>query len=196
MSASTAYHPQSDGQTKHVNQELEQYIQLFVSERQDYWDELLLLGEFQYNNHVHALTQHTPFLLDTGWMPWMGFEPNSAASQVETVNEFVDHMKGTLEEAKAALTKAKEDMARYYNQRRTPAPVYSPGDKVFLDSSDIKTTHPSSKLAHRYLGPYPIVRAVGSHAYRLRLPNSMRRAHPVFHIVKLLPTPQDPIPGR
>jgi hypothetical protein len=75
MSTSTAYHPQSNGQTEHVNQELEQYIQLFVGERQDDRDELLLLGKFQYNNHVHSSTKHTPFLLDTSQMPWMGFEP-------------------------------------------------------------------------------------------------------------------------
>ena len=80
MSASTAYHPQSDSQTKCVNQELEQYIQLFISERQNDWDELLLLGEFQYNNHIHASTQHTPFLLDTGRMPQMGFQPNTVDS--------------------------------------------------------------------------------------------------------------------
>jgi transposase InsO family protein len=68
MLASTTYHPQSNGQTEHVNQELEWYIQLFVGERQDDWDDLLPLAKFQYNNHVHSSTQHTPFLLDTGRM--------------------------------------------------------------------------------------------------------------------------------
>lgn len=68
-------------------------------------------------------------------------------------------MKGTLYKAKATLTKAKDDMARYYNQRRIPSPVYLLGDKVFLDSSNIKTTQPSQKLAHQYLGPFPVVHA-------------------------------------
>ena len=63
--SSTAYHPQTDGQTERVNQELEQFLWLFVSERQDDWHALLPLAEFSYNNHVHASTQHTPFLLDT-----------------------------------------------------------------------------------------------------------------------------------
>jgi hypothetical protein len=76
ISSSTAYHPQSDGQTERVNQELEQYIRIFVSERQNDWDTLLPLGEFAYNNHIHASTQHTPFFLDTGRHPRMGFEPN------------------------------------------------------------------------------------------------------------------------
>ena len=62
---STAYHLQTNGQTKQVNQELEQYLCLFVRERQDDWYALLLLAEFLYNNHVHLSTQQTPFLLDT-----------------------------------------------------------------------------------------------------------------------------------
>jgi len=66
---STAYHPQTDGQTERVNQELEQYLRLFVGERQDDWYTLLPLAEFSYNNHVHSSTQQTPFLLDTGRHP-------------------------------------------------------------------------------------------------------------------------------
>jgi hypothetical protein len=187
ISTSTAYHPQTDRQTECLNQELEQYLRLFVNEQQDNWDELLPLGEFAYNNHVHASTQHSPFLLDTGWNPWMRFELNSEPSQREAVNKFVDHMKSTLEEARSALTKAKEDMAKYYNWRRTPTPVYKPEDKVSLDASDIRTTRPSQKLSHRYLRPYPVEWMVSKHAYWLRLPRTMRRIHLVFHIVKLLP---------
>ena len=57
-----------------VNQELEKYLRLFVNERQDNWDKLLPLAEFQYNNHVHSTTQQTPFMLDTGQHLGMGFE--------------------------------------------------------------------------------------------------------------------------
>jgi len=63
---STAYHPQTDGQMERVNQELEQYLWIFVRERQDDWYTLLPLAEFSYNNHIHLSTQQTPFLLDTG----------------------------------------------------------------------------------------------------------------------------------
>jgi hypothetical protein len=66
LAASTAYHPQTNRQTEHVNQELKQYLRVFVSERQDNWTELLPFAEFQYNNHVQASTQHSPFLLNTG----------------------------------------------------------------------------------------------------------------------------------
>jgi hypothetical protein len=58
--------PQADGQTECVNQELEQYLQVFVNEHQNDWDELLLMVEFQYNNHIHSSTQQTPFFLDLG----------------------------------------------------------------------------------------------------------------------------------
>jgi len=108
---STAYHPQTDGQTEQVNQELEQYLWLFVRERQDDWYTLLPLAEFSYNNHIHSSTQQTPFLLDTGQHPWMGFEPHQPPSGVEAVNEFTNRMKDTLEEAKSALAKVKDDMA-------------------------------------------------------------------------------------
>jgi hypothetical protein len=191
----TAYHPQADGQTERVNQELEQYLRLFVGERQDDWVDLLPMAEFQYNNHIHSSTQQTPFFLDSGQHPRMGFEPQQP-SRLESVNEFTDWMKLALEEAKSALAKAKDDMARYYNQRRLPTPVYKPGDLVYLDASDIKTTRPSRKLSHRRLGPFPVEKRVSRNAYRLQLPFPMRRLHPVFNIVKLTTAPPDPIPGR
>ena len=57
LAATTAYHPQGDGQTEWVNQELEQYLQLFINQRQNNWTGLLSLAEFQYNNHIHSSTQ-------------------------------------------------------------------------------------------------------------------------------------------
>ena len=79
-------------------------------------------------------------------------------------------MKDTLEEAKLALAKAKNDMAWYYNCCHSPAPSFSPGDMVYLDSEDIQTTRPSKKLSHRHLGPYPVKRRVGKYTYCLVLP--------------------------
>jgi hypothetical protein len=134
LAASTAYHPQTNGQMECVNQELKQYLRVFVSKWQDNWTELLPLAEFQYNNHVHASTQHSPFLLNTGHHPCMGFEPDEAPSHMETINEFRDWMASTLEEAKLALAKAKNNMAQYYNCHHTPAPVYKIRDMVYLDS--------------------------------------------------------------
>ena len=167
---STAYHPQTDGQTERVNQELEQYLRIFVGERQDDWYTLLPLAEFSYNNHIHSSTQQTPFLLDTGRHPRMGFELHQPPSHIEAVNKFTDRVKDTLEEAKSALAKAKDDMARYYNHRHSPAPSFSPGNMVYLDSKDIQTTRPLKKLLHCHLGPYLVERCVGKYAYCLTLP--------------------------
>jgi len=126
----------------------------------------------------------------------MGFEPSQAPSGLETVNEFMEQMKSATEEAKSAIRKAQEDMTRYYNQKRTPAPVYKPGDQVYLDASDIKTTHPSLKLSHHRLGPFKIERQVGPLAYCLKIPYGMRQLHPVFNVMKLSAAPEDPILGR
>jgi outer membrane protein assembly factor BamD (BamD/ComL family) len=69
----------------------------------------------------------------------MGFEPGLQSSKVELANDFRDQMKGALGEAKAALAKAKDKMAKYYNRHRTPVPVFERGEKIFLDMSDIQT---------------------------------------------------------
>jgi hypothetical protein len=157
----TAYHPQTHGQTEHVNQVLEGYLCIFTSRQQDDWDDFLPTGEFQYNNTVHSLTQQTPFMVNTGRHPCMGFKPQQPRSTLESVNEFAEHMVLGIEEAKAALTTAKDEYAMYYNCRREPAPVFAPGDRVWLDGSDIATNRPSSKLSHRHLGPFVVEACVG-----------------------------------
>ena len=91
VAASTAYHPQTDGQTEWVNQEIEQYLRLFINQRQDDWFEWILLAEFAYNNQVHASTQTTPFLLDNGQHPQLGVEP-IRETRLEALGEFTTHM--------------------------------------------------------------------------------------------------------
>ena len=132
------------------------------------------MAEFQYNNHVHSTTQQPPFLLDTRHISRMGFEPQQNHSNLETVNEFTERMRIAIEEAKSTIHKAQDDMKRYYDCRRTLAPVFQPGDKVFLDASDIRTMHPSQKLSHRRLGPFVVEQQIGPMAYRLRLPHWMK----------------------
>jgi hypothetical protein len=63
-------------------------------------------------------------MVDTGRHPHMGFEPQQPHSTLELGNEFVEHMALGIEEAKAVLTKAKDEYAMYYNCRREPAPVF------------------------------------------------------------------------
>jgi len=126
----------------------------------------------------------------------MGFEPSQVLSGLEMVNEFMERMKSTTEEAKSAIRKAQENMMQHYNRQRTPAPMYKPGDRVYLDASDIKTTCPSLKLSHCQLGPFEIESQVGPSAYRLKLPHRIRQLHPVFNVIKLSATPEDPILER
>ena len=152
--------------------------------------------EFQHNNHVHSATQQPLFLLDTGQLPHMGFEPRQNPSGLETVNEFMERMRTAIEEAKSAIRKAQDNMKKYYDRRRTPAPVFKPGDKVFLDASDIQTMCPSQKLSHRRLGPFVVERRIRPMAYCLRLPHRMKQLYPVFNVVKLTPALDDPITGR
>jgi hypothetical protein len=80
-----------------------------------YRDNLLPSGKFQYNNSVHLSTQQTPFMLDTGRYHHMGFEPQQPHSTLESANEFAEHIALGIEKAKAALTKAKDEYAMYYN---------------------------------------------------------------------------------
>jgi hypothetical protein len=97
----------------------------------------------------------------------MGFKLNQQRSYVESVNQFKEHMKGALEEAKAALAKSKDNMAKYYNQKQTPSPDYKPRDKVYLDASNIQTNLPLRKLSHQRLGFFPIIKKVRNGAYQL-----------------------------
>jgi len=98
-----------------VNQELDQFLCLFVNKQQDDWYDLLPIAEFQHNNHVHSTTQQPPFLLDTGRVSCMGFELRQDPSSLETVNEFTRRIKSATEEVKSAIRKVQEDMAQYYN---------------------------------------------------------------------------------
>jgi hypothetical protein len=81
-----AYHSQTDGQTEDINQELEGYLRMFTSQQQDAWDDLLPLSEFPHNNSVHSLTQQTPFMVDTGRHPCIGFEPQQPCCNLELAN--------------------------------------------------------------------------------------------------------------
>jgi len=191
-----AWHPQTNRQTERVNQELDQYLRLFVNKRQDNWYNLLPLVEFQHNNHVHSTTQHPLFLLNTGRLPCMGFEPQQNPSSLETVNEFTERMRMAIEEAKSTICKAQDNMKRYYDRRRTLAPVFNPGNKVFLDTLDIWTMHPLQKFSHRRLSPFVVEQQIRPMAYCLKLPHWMKQLHPVFNIVKFTPALDNLITGR
>src|SRR5258707_3762016 len=88
LTPSTSYHPQTDGQMEHVNQEIEAYLRVFMSHQQDDWADWLPLAEFAYNDKVHAATHQTPFELDVGQHPCLGVEP-TRTSTVEAADTFM-----------------------------------------------------------------------------------------------------------
>ena len=93
------------------------------------------------------------------------------------------------DEAQAALVKAADDMARFYDAHRCEAPKYNVGDKVWLSSENIRTVCLMKKLNYKWLGPYVIEQVISCSAYRLKLPMSFSKIHPVFsvtHMTRLL----------
>lgn len=183
---STAYHPQTDGQTERINQEIEQYLRLFVNHRQDDWSEWLSLAEFCYNDRVHSSTGHSPFYLNYGWHPRKDPTPHSATI-TESAETFVTRMRHLREDAISALLKAANTMKRFYDRHHSPAPDYKVGDLVYLDATYLHSDRPCKKLDDRRFGPFKIIEKVGSCAFRLALPASWSRVHPVFHMALLHP---------
>jgi hypothetical protein len=193
---STAYHPQTDGQTERVNQVLEQYLRCYCSYQQDDWVDYLPLAEFAYNNSKSSSTQQTPFFANYAYHP--SFEPRlSLDSSVPAAADLASRLQTIHAELVAELHHAQDDYAKYYNRHVQPAPPFSPGDLVWLRRRNIKTTRPSDKLDYRLLGPFRILRSCGKLSFQLELPPSMSRLHPVFHVNLLEPyhNPRD-IEGR
>jgi hypothetical protein len=82
-------------------------------------------------------------------------------------------------------------MAIYYNKKHRSAPDLKRGEKVYLLQQNIKTKQPSQKLDHQKLGPFTIKEKLGPVNYKLQLPKSMSKIHPVFHISLLEPAPKN-----
>ena len=101
---STAYYPQTDGQTERINQDLEQYLRMYVNYRQNNWPEWLAIVEFTFNNKIYTATKSSLFKFNYGREPRMGFDIRKKGKHVKT-EEFVKEMKDRHEETKAALVK-------------------------------------------------------------------------------------------
>ena len=102
---SMAYHPQTNGQTERINQELEQYLRVFINHRQEQWPDWLEIAEFAYNNKIHTATKILPFKANYSEDLRMGFE-GRRKEKYKVAGKFVERMKRIQEEAKAALGKA------------------------------------------------------------------------------------------
>jgi len=106
---STAYHPQMDRQTERINQELEQYLRVFIDHRQEQWLDWLGTAEFAYNNKIHAATKTLPFKANYSQDLRMEFE-GRRKGKYKVAGKFVEKMKKIQEKAKAALGKAQEEI--------------------------------------------------------------------------------------
>src|SRR3979490_2828698 len=186
MNPSTAYHPQTDGQTQRINQKMGQDLKLFSKPRQDDWVEWFPLAEFSYNDKIQMSTGYSPSYVNYGQHPRKSTEPRWEI-ETKAANIFERRRKKIREEAAAALKKAVSDMKKYYDKGRQDIPQYQVGDKVYLEGLNVTTDRTSKRLEDRRYGPFPIVAKVGEHAYKLHLPPTWRNIHPVFNTVLLRP---------
>ena len=177
----TAFHPQMDGQTERMNQELEQYLRFFVEYQQKDWPEWLVSAEFAVNNKPHTATKMSPFMANYGKELRMGGDIRKKG-KVESAMEFVEKMKKIQEEARAVLQKTQEEMKRYADRSRKETEKWKKGDRILLSTKDLVfKERPTKKLMERYVGPYVIEEVVSTNAVKLRLLPSMR-IHPVVNV--------------
>jgi hypothetical protein len=187
---STAFHPQTDGETERVNQEIEQYLRVFCNYQQDNWAELLPFAEFAHNVRAHAATKQSPFKI------WYGFQPEFLPPvNFQTLHPSVEEHLRSLDqlrtEVTAALAVANDIMKR--KGPATPTTTFTVGQKVWLEGTNIKTTHPKAKLAPRRHGPFSITTTSPTNS-KLALPKSWL-IHPVFHNSLLTPYKETPEHG-
>lgn len=191
----SGYHPEGDGQTERVNQTLEQYIRIYCNFQQDNWAELLPLAEFAYNNAPNATTGVSPFFANKGYHPSLAIYPERDITSLRARDLAVDlnelHLKLQVE------IKAAQD--RYQvaaDRRRIPPPDIRIGDKVFVKSENLPSSRPTRKFADKNLGPFTVIGQHGANAFTIKLPDYLRRVHPVFHVSQLEPTFPNPFPNR
>ncbi|GJV92964.1 putative reverse transcriptase domain-containing protein [Tanacetum coccineum] len=184
---STAYHPQTDGQSKPTIQTLEDMLRECVIDFGGSWDVHLPLAEFYYNNSYHSSIRCAPFEALYGRKcrsPVLWAEiSESRLIGPELVQEMTDKVVLIKEKLKAARDRQKT----YADNRRKPL-EFEVGDQVLLKVSPWKGVirfGKKGKLAPRYVGPFEILKRVGPVAYRLRLPEELSSVHDTFHVSNL-----------
>ena len=173
---SMAFHPQTDGQTERMNQELEQYLCMFIDHHQGQWPEWLGTAEFAYNNKAHSGTKVLPFEANNGQSPRIGFKLRKKG-RFKGAEKFAKRIEEVQGEAKAALVKAQEEMRRYADRKRGEAVEYKVGDLVLLSTRDLKwqmVGQSSEKLVERFVEPYKIKAIISSNVVELELPTTVK----------------------
>ena len=136
---STAFHPQTDGQTERANRTLEEGLRSYVSMHHDDWDTHLPLLEFAVNNSASASSGTSPFYLNYGQHPLLPIDQLNPDTKVENVQKVLDDMKSQLTTAKEHLLKSQASQAKYANMKRRDV-VFQVGEKVMLSTKHLKFT--------------------------------------------------------
>jgi hypothetical protein len=196
---STAFHPQTDGATERMNQEIEKMIRIWAVYTQDNWSSLLPIVMGAINNRESASTGISPFFFMHGYHndPIQLVEAHPTQTEAKKdgktlAESFLTRLQDATEWAQAAIATAQERQEVQANKKRTAAPQYKEGDWVFLNLRNVKTSRPSKKLDWLH-GKYQVLRQINSHSYLLDVPGKI---HPVFHVDLLRYAPNDPLPSQ
>jgi RNase H-like domain found in reverse transcriptase/Reverse transcriptase (RNA-dependent DNA polymerase)/Integrase zinc binding domain/Retroviral aspartyl protease/Chromo (CHRromatin Organisation MOdifier) domain len=187
---STAFHPQTDGQTERMNRTLEQMLRAYTNKNQNNWDELLPYAEMAYNNSKQVATGQSPFYLSYGQDPLLpaSLIATEIGEELSTqgnaaVETLLTELRDVLVDVQRNLLLAQEHQKKYADQHRREE-SFKVGDRALLDTSDINFAAGAKKLHDKYIGPYVVEEVVTAVSYKLKLPANMR-IHPVFHVSKL-----------
>jgi hypothetical protein len=199
---STAYHPQTDGQTERMNQIIEAYLRAYVNYAQDNWVEKLPVAQLCYNSTPSESTGLTPFYANYGFTP-EAYRPPRDGPNAEKARLQAELMIDLHKEMRGQLEFIRERMKKYADQDRIAGPILQKGDMVYLlrhsrghKLPNIKTNRPSDKLDVRKIGPYEILEQKGPVNYELALPDTMKLRNPTFHVSQLEKAQVDENTGR
>ena len=176
LALSTAYHPQTDGETERVNQEIEIYLQIYCGNNPTSWVDSISHAEFAHNHRPHSVTGKSLFYL------MMGYEPVPLpnvlpSSPLPAVEERLKALRAARLEALAAHELARQTMAARTRRHFVP---FKKGEKVWLEARNLKWNITNPKFAPKREGPFTIMDVLSPITYRLRLPQTWS-IHPVFH---------------